>query len=230
MINSEKATASSHWVVNRLPKGAEKVLASVGAETTVEGWCGKDEGTKEALGGLELSRKTRNQQETEPVVHRHELAQPQYPEIFHQHKPLELVFRFYEDPSIEERNRVAAGKYPDIGGAADSMANINGLNIVKIKYERLDKWLPLANSCSSANDSMVSISHKLRDLTCLLMASVDGPAACEVPGVPGQAGGSQPPIWPAVIEEQLQGFLGGRDLEDLQAFSRRNHPGQRSLH
>ena len=43
---------------------------------------------------------------------------------------------------------MAAGKYPDIGGAADSMANINGLNIVKIKYERLDKWLPLANSCS----------------------------------------------------------------------------------
>jgi hypothetical protein len=209
-------------VVNRLPKGADKVLASVGAETTVEGRCGKDEGTKE------LSRKTRNQQEQ--VVHKQGLAQPQYLEIFHQNKPLELVFRFYEDPSIEERNRVAAGKYPDIGAAADSMANINGLNIVKIKYERLDKWLPLANFCSSAYDSMVSISHKLRNLKCLLIASVDGPAACEGPGVPGQAGGSQPHIWPAVIGELLQGFPGGRDLVDLQAFSRRNHPGQRNLH
>jgi len=154
MTNSEKATAASHWVVNRLPKGADKVLASVGAETTVEGWCGKDDGNKEAVFGLELSRKTRKQLETEQVLHKHGLAQPQYLEMVHQNKPLELVFRLYEDPTIEERNRVAAGQYPDIGAAADSVADINGLDIVKVKYELLDKWLPLSNSCSSANDSM----------------------------------------------------------------------------
>eukprot|EP00090_Calanus_glacialis_P046972 TRINITY_DN9495_c0_g1_i1.p1 TRINITY_DN9495_c0_g1~~TRINITY_DN9495_c0_g1_i1.p1 ORF type:complete len:2089 (+),score=822.89 TRINITY_DN9495_c0_g1_i1:455-6268(+) len=165
MTNSEKATAASHWVVNRLPKGADKVLASVGAETTVEGWCGKDEGNKEALGGLELSRKTRKQLETEQVLHKHGLAQPQYLEMVHQNKPLELVFRLYEDPSIEERNRVAAGQYPDIGAAADSVANINGLNIVKIKYELLDKWLPLANSCSSANDSMSDFTLDLGNVS-----------------------------------------------------------------
>jgi hypothetical protein len=124
MINSEKATDASHWVVNRLPKGADKVLASV------EGWCGKEKGNKEALSGLELSRKTRKQLETEQVLHKHGLAQPQYLDMVHQNKPLELVFRLYEDPSIHERNRVAA---------ADSVVNINSLNIVQIKYELLDK-------------------------------------------------------------------------------------------
>ena len=101
-----------------------------------------------------MSRKTRKQLETEQVLHKHGLAQPQYLEMVHQNKPMELVFRLYEDPSIEERNRVAAGQYPDISAAAESISTINNLNIVKIKYELMDKWLPLANSCSSANDSM----------------------------------------------------------------------------
>jgi len=82
------------------------------------------------------------------------LEQPQYLEMVHQNKPMDLVFRLYEDPSIEERNRVAAGQYPDISMAAESISTINSLNIVKMKYDLLDKWLPLANSCSSSNDSM----------------------------------------------------------------------------
>ena len=164
MTNSEKATAASHWVVNRLPKGADKVLASVGAQTTVEDWCGKDEGNREAMAGLVLTRKTRKQLETEQVLHRHGLAQSQYLEMVHQNKPLELVFRLYEDPSIEERNSVAAGQYPDIGAAAESVAKINDLDIVMVKYELLDKWLPLANSCSSPNDSMSDFTLDLGNM------------------------------------------------------------------
>ena len=107
---------------------------------------------------MTVVRKRRKQLETEQVLHKHGLAQPQYPEMVHQNKSLELVFRLNEDPSIEERNRVAAGQYPDIGAAADSVASINGLYIVKIKYELLEKWLPLANSCSSANRLRVARS------------------------------------------------------------------------
>merc|ERR1712142_497048 len=165
MTNCGKATACSHWVVNRLPKGADKVLASVGAQITVEDWCGKDEGNKDAMAGLVLARKTRKQLETEQVLHRHGLAQPQYLDMVHQNKPLELVFRLYEDPSIEERNKVAAGQYPDIGSAANIIAKINDLDIVVLKYELLDKWLPLSNSCSSANDSMSDFTLDLGNIS-----------------------------------------------------------------
>jgi len=173
MTNSEKATAASHWVVNRLPRGADKVLASVGAENTVQTWCGKEEGNKEAVMGLVLSRKTRKQLETEEVLHRHGLAQAQYLEMVHQNKPLELVFRLYEDPSIEERNRVAAGQYPDIGSAAECVARINDLDSVQVKYELLDKWLPLANSCSSHNDSLSDFTLDLGNI------SASGESSCD---------------------------------------------------
>ena len=154
MTSVKKAAAASNWVVNRLPKGADKVLASVGAELTLKSWCSREEGSKEALVGLEHSRKIRKQLETEQVLHKHGIAFPQYIETVYQNKPIDLIFRLFEDPSIEERNKVAAGQYPDLNSAAKAIADINGLNLTSIKYEMLDKWLPLANSCSSPNDSL----------------------------------------------------------------------------
>ena len=70
MTNSEKATAASHWVVNRLPRGKDKVLASIGAETIVESWFTRMEDgvcNDTVKSGMEMSRKTRRQLETEQV-------------------------------------------------------------------------------------------------------------------------------------------------------------------
>ena len=56
---------------------------------------------------------------------------------------------------------MAAGCYPDIAGAAAAVAAINGLNIVKIKYELLDKWLPLANCNTTVNDTLADFQLEL---------------------------------------------------------------------
>ena len=42
--------------------------------------------------------------------------------LVEQHRPLELVTKLFEDDSIVERNRVAAGNYPDIASAVEEIS------------------------------------------------------------------------------------------------------------
>ena len=157
--NPSFAAAASNWVLNRLPRGSDKVLASVGAEATVLGWCHK-EGGKEAQEGLEHARRNRRQLQTEQALHRHGLASQNYLDLLQQNKPFELINALFEDPSVEARSLVAAGQYPDIAGAAAAIASINEFNLVKMKYELLDRWLPLATSpgSASADDTLSDFS------------------------------------------------------------------------
>ena len=62
MSNCEKSMAASNWVVNRLPRDKDKVLASIGAETIGQSWMSRSEegaGNETVRKGLEMSRKTR---------------------------------------------------------------------------------------------------------------------------------------------------------------------------
>ena len=93
--------------------------------------------------GLVMFRKIRRQLETEEVLHRHGLGAQSYLECVHHARPLDLLMRLYEDPSIEQRNAAAAGNFPDINSAAESIASIHEINMVSVKHELLDRWLPL---------------------------------------------------------------------------------------
>ena len=114
--------------------------------------------------GLELSKKTRKQLETEECLHKHGLAQQKYLDLVYQDTPLELIWRLYEDPSIEKRNEAAAGNFPDINTAADTIASIHEINILNVKHDLLDKWLPV-NSCQGfsggLDDSMADFTLNL---------------------------------------------------------------------
>ena len=169
MTNSEKATAASHWVVNRLPKGKDKVLASVGAETVVKSWFTKmeDSGVSDTVRtGLEISRKTRRQLESEEVLHKHGLTGQKYLDLVYHDKPLELLLQLYEDPSIETRTRAAAGNFPDINSAAASIASIHEINITRVKHELMDKWLPanVSGGGGDHDDTMTDFTLNLNTL------------------------------------------------------------------
>ena len=169
MTNSEKATAASHWVVNRLPKGKDKVLASIGAETVVQSWFTKmeDGGVSDTVRtGLEISKKTRRQLEAEQVLNKHGLTDQKYIDLVYHDKPLELLLQLFEDPSIETRTRAAAGNFPDINAAADSIASIHEINITSVKHELLDKWLPVSGSGGGGglDDTMADFTLNLNTL------------------------------------------------------------------
>ena len=147
-----KATAASNWVVNRLPRGRDKVLASLGAEAMVLSW--SKDSSKETE--LEMFRKTRRQLETEEVLHRHGLGESRYLECVYHNRPLDLIMRLYEDPSIEKRNAGAAGNFPDINLAVEKIADIHEINLVSVKHELLDRWLPLSGSSSVSHDDTMA--------------------------------------------------------------------------
>ena len=69
-----------------------------------------------------------------------------------------------QDSSIEERSRVAAGQYPDLGSAADAIATIHELSLVKIKYSLLDKWLPVETGAAGADDTMADFTLNLNNM------------------------------------------------------------------
>ena len=146
----DKATAASNWVVNRLPRGRDKVLASIGAEAMVISW--RQDSSKET----EMFRKTRRQLETEEVLHRHGLGEGRYLECVYHNRPLDLIMRLYEDPSIEKRNAGAAGNFADINTAVEKIANIHEINLVSVKHELLDRWLPLSGSSSVSHDDTMA--------------------------------------------------------------------------
>ena len=165
--NSQKAAAASNWVLNRLPPGSDKVLAARGLEVTVRRWEG---GGKVQEQSLQHATTIRRQLESEEVLHSHGLAQAAYLALVQQNKPIQLVNALFEDPSIEARSRVAAGDHPDINAAAEAIAGINELNLVKMKYELLDRWLPLA-SAASPDDTLADFTL---DLGAAREAGVEG--------------------------------------------------------
>ena len=69
-----------------------------------------------------------------------------------------------QDSSIEERSLVAAGQYPDLGAAADAIATIHELSLVKIKYALLDKWLPVETGAAGADDTMADFTLNLNSM------------------------------------------------------------------
>jgi len=160
MKNPEKASAASNWIVNRLPRGADKVMAAAGYLRIATGWRDKDPANKNTQVGFNIAQKTKDQLETEQVLFKHDLAQECYLELVDQHKPLDLITRLYEDPSIIHRNKIAAGNYPDIQAAADEIARLNRLNHTQIKYDLLDRWLPLS-AAANINETLSDFSLDL---------------------------------------------------------------------
>ena len=162
MKEPEKAAAASFWVLNRLPQGSDKVLASVGMEETVRVLA---EGAAGAQEQLEHAVNTRRQLETEQALHKYDLAKQPYLDIALQQQPITLINSLFEDSSIEERSLVAAGQYPDIGAAAEAIASIHELSLVKIKYSLLDSWLPLQTSApGGADDTMADFTLNLNNV------------------------------------------------------------------
>ena len=160
--DGERATAASHWVVQRLPRGADKVLASQGWEQQVVGWAERQPGPA-SQGAVVLAQRTRRQLQTEEALHRTGLADTSsYLNLAKQDNALQLVMALYEDPSIEARSRAAAGQWPDIARAAATIATINEFSLVSIKYELLDRWLPLVGAQSgSADDTLADMTLDL---------------------------------------------------------------------
>ena len=109
MKNPEKAAAASCWIVNRLPRGADKVLAAHGYLRMAEAWLEKDSTNQESRAGLDIAQKMVEQLETEQILYLHNLAVNPYLELVEQNKPVQLISALYEDESIISRNRVASG-------------------------------------------------------------------------------------------------------------------------
>ena len=71
-----------------------RLLAARGFHVVTLEWVGRTKNGAEAVAGLAVAKKSREQLETEEVLHRHRLAAQKYLDLVYQNKPMELILRF----------------------------------------------------------------------------------------------------------------------------------------
>ncbi|MGH0152701.1 UNVERIFIED_CONTAM: hypothetical protein FKN15_023799 [Acipenser sinensis] len=90
--------------------------------------------------------------------------------------PAKLIVSLYEHNSIEQRIQNPTGKdYPDIHAAAKEIAEINNIDISKIRDVLLEKWLCRNSQPStdpiSTSGARLTFAHRSRALLCLIQVA-----------------------------------------------------------
>eukprot|EP00058_Branchiostoma_floridae_P027935 XP_002613426.1 hypothetical protein BRAFLDRAFT_123904 [Branchiostoma floridae] len=137
------AVATSRWVAKELPLGAEQVMALKACAFLTKKW---KESLPEDSPNLEkasimLNRVTAATQQiaTQHVLYKYRLAKTPYLSLAN--SPARLIFKLYEDESIERRLVEKAGVFPDIHAAAEEISQIGSRDLGKIRVTLFEQWL-----------------------------------------------------------------------------------------
>nr|XP_033810418.1 kinetochore-associated protein 1 isoform X2 [Geotrypetes seraphini] len=144
ITNPQWAAASAYRIAQELPTGSDKIqvlkfclhLAEKWLKSTVP----QDEAHENAKILLKKLRMLYERLSTEYVLITHKLNTEEY--LNQIGKPACLIISLYEHCSIGERIKKPTGRdYPDIHTAAKQIADLNNLNMSKIRDVLLEKWL-----------------------------------------------------------------------------------------
>lgn len=127
--NYELSAACANWVVNRLPPGADKVMAAEKSCLLVQLWKEKtsDPNAANALAKMEIRYQ---QLASEHSLHKHGLAEPQYVALTR--TPVDLVTALYQHPALDSLSSLCTHTTPDIHACVSEICNIADLKQVDV--------------------------------------------------------------------------------------------------
>lgn len=151
IIDCELAVASAVWIIRELPTGADKVIALRSCVAMAQKWhaiCpesspNRDKAHKTWTEHSALHRKLMIEQ----ILRVHRLIEPDLLALCH--SPAKLIFKLYEHESIlnksNDRSKI------DIHSIANQIANINKINVEKIRKVLIEQWLPSSLKSNQEN-------------------------------------------------------------------------------
>lgn len=139
MQDYELSAACANWVVNRLPPGADRVMAAEKSCLLVQLWKEKtsDPNAANALAKMEMRYQ---QLASEHSLHKHGLAEPQYLALTR--TPVDLVSALYQHPALNSLSSLCTHNMPDIHACVSEICSIAELKQGAIQLDLLEKWLP----------------------------------------------------------------------------------------
>uniref|UniRef100_A0A8C4TIZ8 Kinetochore associated 1 n=1 Tax=Erpetoichthys calabaricus TaxID=27687 RepID=A0A8C4TIZ8_ERPCA len=173
--NPEWAAATSHTIAQELPNGPDKTTALKFCLHLAEKWIADKTHPKAQL-FLEKIKAQYQRSATENVLIAFKLNTPEYLKLTA--SPAKLIVSLYEHSSIEKRIRNPTDKdYPDIHAAAKEIAQMNNVDMSKIRDVLLEKWLcqstPLENKAQEFLSDMQEDPELMRVIFLLQTYSID---------------------------------------------------------
>uniref|UniRef100_A0A670KH64 Kinetochore associated 1 n=1 Tax=Podarcis muralis TaxID=64176 RepID=A0A670KH64_PODMU len=155
IANPEWATALAYKILQELPAGSTKAQTLKFCCSLAETWLKNtnvtDDSREKARVHLKKLQMQRQRSATEAVLAEHKLHSESHQKLIG--KPANLVVLLYQHSSISERFQNPSGRnYPDIHAMAKEIAEINNLDMEKIRNMLLEKWL-----CPSVPPTDVSV-------------------------------------------------------------------------
>nr|XP_028567001.1 kinetochore-associated protein 1 isoform X2 [Podarcis muralis] len=144
IANPEWATALAYKILQELPAGSTKAQTLKFCCSLAETWLKNtnvtDDSREKARVHLKKLQMQRQRSATEAVLAEHKLHSESHQKLIG--KPANLVVLLYQHSSISERFQNPSGRnYPDIHAMAKEIAEINNLDMEKIRNMLLEKWL-----------------------------------------------------------------------------------------
>uniref|UniRef100_A0A670KE02 Kinetochore associated 1 n=1 Tax=Podarcis muralis TaxID=64176 RepID=A0A670KE02_PODMU len=161
IANPEWATALAYKILQELPAAycfRFSICLLMLALLVNEMFCLpiKDDSREKARVHLKKLQMQRQRSATEAVLAEHKLHSESHQKLIG--KPANLVVLLYQHSSISERFQNPSGRnYPDIHAMAKEIAEINNLDMEKIRNMLLEKWL-----CPSVPPTDVSVPFRKR--------------------------------------------------------------------
>ncbi|XP_060125558.1 kinetochore-associated protein 1 isoform X2 [Zootoca vivipara] len=144
IANPEWATALAYKILQELPAGSPKAQTLKFCCSLAETWLKNtnvtDDSREKARVHLKKLQMQHQRSATEAVLAEHKLHFESHQKLIG--KPANLVVLLYQHSSISERFQNPSGRnYPDIHAMAKEIAEINNLDMEKIRNMLLEKWL-----------------------------------------------------------------------------------------
>ncbi|NXG00600.1 KNTC1 protein, partial [Sakesphorus luctuosus] len=173
ILNPEWAVAMALKIAQEFPAGPDHIQALKFCLYLAEKWLQNSSAEDESHGKAQVLQKKLHVQykraATENVLLRHGLNSGE--QLKAVGKPAHLIISLYEHPSIAQRAQNLAGRgYPDIHKAAEEIAEINDLDMNKIRDKVLEKWLCPSTPPSEKTQEIFEEDEELQRVIYLLQS------------------------------------------------------------
>ncbi|KAJ7396567.1 Kinetochore-associated protein 1 [Pitangus sulphuratus] len=173
IANPQWAVAIALKIAQEFPAGPDHIQALKFCLYLADKWLKDTPAEDEARDKAEALQKKLNVQykraATENVLIIHHLHSGE--QLKAVGKPAQLIVSLYEHPSIEQRFQNPTGRdYPDIHRAAEEIAEINDLDMNKIRDKLLEKWLCPSTPPSEKTPEIFGEDEEIRRVIYLLQS------------------------------------------------------------
>jgi hypothetical protein len=136
-----KAITLGHWLMGSLPRGLDRVRAAEMTLQLAEERCSSSL-SAELEEALELIRVLHQRLQITHCLYKYRIYDATYLKILVDKGITDMIEELYKHPSVVERTKLAARFFPDINSCVEDIAQITNLDLPKVAFFLLDKWLP----------------------------------------------------------------------------------------